>query len=42
MTKEELHKFLLESKKEVEETMEEFNKHSRAFDKKVSEILSML
>lgn len=42
MSKEEFEEFLINNKKKVDEAVKEFEKHSKSFDKKVSEILSAL
>lgn len=42
MEKEELRLFLVENKKQFDQAAEEFEKHSREFDRKVIKILSML
>ncbi len=42
MSKKEFMEFLMKNKKEAEQAMKEFEKHSREFDKQVSKILSGL
>ena len=42
MTKREFEQFLIENRKKVERASEEFDKHSRAFDEKIREILAAL
>lgn len=42
MTEEEFKKFVVENKKKMDKSFKEIEKHSKAFDKKVSEILAAL
>ena len=42
MSEKDFSEFLIKSKKKVDQAMKEFEKHSKDFDKKVSEILSAL
>lgn len=42
MTTDELHQFLKENKRQVDNAVKEFNKHSEEFDKQAKRILERL